>query len=406
MANQIKCSNCGTEMEITESLSAQIREEIEGKYSAEVKKKEDELKKIKEEILKTKDNFEKEYETKIKEEKVKLWKVAQEKAAEQEKAKFEVELKDLQEQNTEKEKALKIAQEKELEFRKKERELIQKEQGLELELQKKLNENTKKLEEEIKKNVMEQEKMKMLEKDKQLDMMRQQIEDLRRKSEQGSMQIQGEVQEEDLKNILLKNFIFDLVQDVPTGVNGADLVHIVKSNSGNEAGVIVWESKNTKAFSSDWLKKLKDDQGKVKADISILVTRTLPDGIDSFGLVDGVWICSYQFIIPLTFVIRQNLLAMNQVKNSLDGRDEKMHLLYDYLSGSQFRTRIENIVSAFSSMKEDLESEKRSMQRIWARREKEIERVVLNTSGLYGDMQGIAGSAIATVKSLELNFED
>jgi len=242
----------------------------------------------------------------------------------------------------------------------------------------------------------------MAEKDKQLDQLRRSLEDAKRKSEQGSMQIQGDVQEEDLKLMLRSHFPVDMIEDVPTGIRGADLVQTVNTSFGNKAGVILWESKNTKAWSAEWIKKLKDDQALAKADVCILISQVLPEGVKDFALQGGVWVCSYEMAFSVASFLRVHLTQLSQVKQSLIGKDEKMELLYTYLSGSEFRNRVETIVGAFTSMQSDLETEKRAMQRIWKKREKEIERVVMSTSGMYGDLQGIVGASLPTIRALEL----
>jgi hypothetical protein len=185
-------------------------------------------------------------------------------------------------------------------------------------------------------------------------------------------------------------------------MNGADLVQTVNTNFGQKAGVILWESKNTKQWSDDWIKKLKSDQALVAADVCVLVTKALPSGVKQFGCIDGVWVLEYGVVLPVTSMLRVHLLQLLQTKTSLVGREEKKDYLYEYLSSAQFRNRIENIVLGFKSLKEDLETEKRSMQRIWSKREKEIERIVLSTTNFYGDVQGIIGASLQSVPALEL----
>jgi hypothetical protein len=220
---------------------------------------------------------------------------------------------------------------------------------------------------------------------------------------QGSMQVQGEVQEDDLRQFLQQLFLFDQVEDVPTGMNGADLVHTVKNNFGETCGVILWESKNTKHWAADWVKKLKADQTAAKADLAVLVTRAMPENVQGCGNIDGIWIVEYTSLKAIAMTLRKHLVELNQAKKSLVGRGEKMEMLYDYLSGSQFRLRVESIVSAFSCLKTDLDKERTAMQRMWQKREKEIERVMLNTTGMYGDLQGIIGAAaLPEIQSLEL----
>ena len=391
---KLACPHCKKEIELNESLTVHLKADIEKEFSQKILN-------LQNEVEKTKENTAKELELKLQEEKKKLWKIALEKAEE----KQSLEFKDLKDELKEKAEALKKAEELELELRKKQREMLEKEQKMELELQRQIEKERQQIESNIRKIVSEEERMKLLEKDKQLEMMRKQIETLKQKSEQGSMQIQGEVQEEDLKNILQSSFVYDEILDVPTGVNGADLIHVVKNNMGKKAGIIVLESKNTKAFSASWIKKLKDDRLKVNADICILITKSLPEGIESFGEIEGVWICSYQFVLPLVNMIRTQLIQLNSVKESMKGQDEKMNAVMEYLTGSQFKSRFENIISAFVSMKDELDKEKRAMLRIWSRREQEINRMLENSSGMYGDFQGIVGNKLTNIEQLELGSD-
>ncbi len=339
-------------------------------------------------------------------EKSKMWELAQEKASQKAAEKFDTELKDLKQANQEQEAQLKAMREHELELRKQKREIEEKEKNLTLDLERKLDAERQGISEQAKKDVAEDMRLKIAEKDKQMDQLRKSLEEARRKSEQGSMQIQGDVQEDDLKMMLQSTFPMDSIEDVPTGVKGADLIQTVNATFGQKTGVILWESKNTKAWSDEWVKKLKGDQALIKADVCILVSQSLPAGVQDFKFHNGVWICSYQSVVSLVTTLRLHLTQLSQVKQSLVGKDQKMELLYNYLSGSEFQNRIENIVTAFTSMQSDLETEKRSLQRIWMKREKEIERVIMSTSGMYGDLQGIVGAALPAIESLELPSGD
>lgn len=378
---KINCPSCGENIELNSALSSKLKSQLKAEFSSV-------------------------YNKKLKEEKEKMWELAQKRAKEGLNEKLTTEMADLKNQIKEKEEYIKKSREKELEFLKKERELKAKEKEMEVELEKKLLEGTKKLEEDLKKKADEEFSRKMMEKEKQLNQMRKTIEDLKRKSEQGSMQVQGDAQEDDLKNLITSNFPFDLVEDVPTGIKGADLIQKVRNKFAQNRGVILWESKNTKTWSESWISKLKQDQGLAKADVCVLVSRALPEDVDGFALRDGVWVCSYEFVLPLVQVLRFHLREVGTLKNSFEGKDEKMESLYSYLSGSQFKNRIENIVMAFTNMKNDLETEKRSLTRIWNKREKEIERVIFNTSGMYGDLEGIIGSSLPNVESLSLPSGD
>jgi len=389
---QAKCPQCNHEFSLSEEFQKGVEEKHKKKY---------------EDILRA--------------EKINLWKIAQEKANEKIKSEYDTQLKNLEAQNKENKRKLETSQQKELIFLKKERDLEEKSKNIELELEQKLQTQLKKereiqaekmeklifdekirIEENIKNEVASRHKLKLAEKDKQMEQMKKSLEDAQRRAEQGSMQIQGDVQENDLRDMLKTEFLADLIEDVPTGVRGADIIQTVKNNFGQKSGVIIWEAKNTKSWKEDWIQKLKDDQANLGADIAILVTKTLPEGVEQQEFRNGVWIVGYQFALSLVKLLRFHVLEIGQVKTSLQGKDEKMNMLYEYLSSPQFKNKIENIVSAFEAMKSDLEKEKRAMQNIWNRREKELDRVVMNTAGFYGDLQGISGNALQTVSALEL----
>lgn len=382
-SNTIICPNCKTDIPLSEALTKQVEQEYQAKFELEKEK--------------------------IKKE---LWVVAQKKALEksqkeileQQKEK-DKKLSEMQEQLLENAKKLAESEANELNLRKKARELEEKEKKIELEFQRKIDEEREKIAEEVRKLEDEKQSLKLQEKDKQLDMMRKQIDDLKRKAEQGSMQIQGEVQEAQLRELLQNTFVVDEILDVPAGINGADLIQNVNGKLGAKAGVILWESKNTKTFSEKWLTKLKADQGIANADIAILISQSLPDDIQNFAYKNGVFVSTAKYAMALASVLRMQLIEIAKVKTSLENKDEKMDLLYKYLSGPTFKNRIENIVISFVNLKSDLETEKRSMQRIWSKREQELEKAIMSTSSFYGDLQGIIGGSLPTIEKLEMGPE-
>lgn len=408
----IICPHCQHQISVTASLTAQLREEFVAEFRKKEQQAQEKLIKQQHEIEAKEKQLEAEkklVDEKIAEtvqkEKQKIWAMAQQKAKEKIEEEQGIKVKELEAENKRKTEELKKAQESELSLRKKTREIEERAEQMELEITRKLDEERKKIAEQSKKSADEEHRLKLLEKDKQLDSMRQQIEDLKRKSEQGSMQIQGEVQEESLKEMLHTHFSGDEIADVEKGIKGADVVQVVKNQFGQRAGVILWESKNTKAWKEEWVTKLKEDQHRVEADICVIVTTVLPRGVENFTQIRNVWVVKIESVVLLTFALRSQLLQLARVKQSLDGREEKMAVLYHYISGAQFKNRVENIVTAFSSMKEDLDKEKRAFERIWKKREQEIERVITNTAGMYGDLQGMIGASLPTMSSLELPEE-
>ncbi|MCC7211240.1 MAG: DUF2130 domain-containing protein [Candidatus Brocadia sp.] len=401
----ITCPYCGKEIPLTETLSHQIKEELQKEFELKARERESELarreKSLADEIKKIEDAkkaIDQQVSQKLQAEKEKVKQEARKEVEET----IRVELKDLHEQNSEKERKLAEAQKVELDFRRKIRELEELRKNQELEITRRLDEERKSIFEKAKKEAGEENRLKLLEKEKQLEDTKKALDEAKRKAHQGSMQTQGEVLELDLESLLKSQFPVDEIEPVPKGIKGADIVQRVHDRGGRFCGTIIWESKHTKAWNDGWLSKLKDDQREVKAEIAVLVTETMPKGIERFSQVGGVWVTSYVLSIALASVLRTSLIDLAQLKSSLVGKSEKMEVLYNYLSGSEFRQRIEAIVESFQSMKEDLEQEKRATAKMWAKREKQIERVVTNTAGMYGDMEGIIGTSLPHIRSLEL----
>lgn len=412
----INCPHCNHKIPLTEALTHQLTEHISAEFEQkrledqkqlESKRAEDqkrldqaqeELLKQKAELAEQKKQQQEQVQQLLESEKKKMWVIAQQKAKESQGKEFQ----DLQEQLKEQSKKLEESEKLEIELRRKTREVEEKARRQELENARKLDEEREKLVQDAKKQEAQEQQLKLAEKDKQMEILKKTIEDLRRQSEQGSMQIQGEVGEDSLKELLSITFPLDSIQDVPTGMTGADLIQKVNGKVGVVTATILWESKNTKVFSDGWLSKLKRDQESTKAELAILVTKELPKNMAHFGLVNGVWVVSPQYVVALVTTLRMHLSEIDKVKRSMEGRDEKVMHLYNYLTGSAFKNRIENIVLAFVEMQKDLESEQNAFKRIWNKRRVQIDRVVESTTGMYGDLQGIIGGALPAVEQLEL----
>jgi hypothetical protein len=225
---------------------------------------------------------------------------------------------------------------------------------------------------------------------------------MKRKLEQGSQQTQGEVLELEIEQMLRQSFPHDDISPVAKGVRGADVLQVVKNNFGQECGTIVWELKRTKAWSNEWITKLKDDQRNIKADVAIIISQVLPPDIKSFGNKDGVMIGNYESIMALAGLLRGHLIDINSVKLVSVGKAEKMEILYNYLAGNEFKMRVEAIVEAFTAMQDDIEREKRWFTAKWAKQEKYIRKVIDNTVGMHGDLQGIMGKSLGEIKGLEM----
>ena len=373
MNETIKCPNCDELFELSEAISYDIEKRIKKKHEIEIEEKR---------------------------------KAFEEKAKKDAYESVTLELSDLREQLEEKTTNLKEARKQELELLKKQRELQEKEENQELEVTRKLEEGRQKILEKATGEFEEKHRLKDAEKEKQLNDMKKQIDELKRKSEQGSQQTQGEVLELDLENILKSCFSHDNIEPVPTGIKGADVLHRVHSHSGQFCGTIVWETKRTKAWSDKWIAKLKEDQRRVKGEFAIILTTTLPKDVRSFAHINGVWVTDYASIVGLATAIRMSLIEIANTKQAAVGKKEKMEVVYNYLSGSDFKQKVEAIVEAFKVMKEDLEKEKKAFTKHWAKRQKQLELVIANTAGMYGDIHGIIGTLLPEIKLLEIESED
>jgi hypothetical protein len=232
--------------------------------------------------------------------------------------------------------------------------------------------------------------------------MQKQIEELRRKAEQGSQQLQGEVLELQLEAMLQAKFPHDRIEPVPKGEHGGDILHRVVLPSGVVCGTILWESKRTKNWSDGWLAKLREDQRTAKAEIAVVVSAVLPKGVDTFDHIDGIWVTHPRAILPVALSLRQTLIEVNSARQASEGLQTKTELVYQYLTGPRFRQRVQAIVESFSAMKEDLDKERKVIMKQWAKRDEQIERVMQSTVGMYGDLQGIAGKTIQEIEGLEL----
>jgi hypothetical protein len=321
---------------------------------------------------------------------------------------FENQISLLKEAHAQTDERLKQAREKELEYLKKEQELLTKEQELQITIQRQLLEERRSItdqirKEELEKNLMKESEfqLKLKELEKQLDDQKKLAEEMRRRAEQGSTQLQGEVQELLLEEILREKFPYDQVLEVGKGVEGADCMLIVRNPSGIEYGKIIFESKRAKSWNNNWLEKLRSDMRHTQADLAILVTQVYPRNMECFGERDGVWICNFKEVAGLTSALRNAIIRIAETKKSEENKGEKMQMLYHYLTGTEFRQQVEAIVEGFVAMKQSIIREKIQMEKLWKEREKQLEKVLINTSGMYGSIRGIAGSSVSTIPLLE-----
>jgi len=377
MAEQsIACPSCGKKIPLTRALRAEIEQSVERELRAK---------------------YEQRLEADVQR--------AEKDAASKAEKKLAQELVALRDQINEQAKDLDEARRNELAMRRRERELERKQQDLELEMERKLGQERARLVADTQERFAEEHRLKDAEKERQLADMRRQIEDLKRKAEQGSQQLQGEVGEEELESLLRSSFPSDDIQPIGQGVRGADLHQIVVDSRSRKCGSILWECKNTKHWNDGWLAKLKQDQRALHADVAVLVSAVMPKGCTRFALIDDVLVTDFACAPCLAGVLRANLSELARTRAAAMHKEEKLELLHRYLSGVEFRQRVEAVVEAFTAMRHDLDQERRAAERQWARRARQIDAVTLNVSGMYGDLQGIL-PALPSIRQLELPAGD
>lgn len=384
----IICPNCKTEIKLTESLAAPLLEATRRDFEKRLKQKDADLAMtLKEEVAKI-----------AAEEARKAKLVLSAELDQKTRAVADLE-KTLTENNTK----LAEAQKAQADLLRKQRELDTKLREADLAVEKRIQAGLNATREQARKEVEEQQKLKVAEKEQIISSMQKQIEELKRRAEQGSQQLQGEVQELELEKLLRAKFPFDVIEPVPKGEYGGDVVQRVVGAGGQACGTILWESKRTKNWSDGWLTKLREDQRTAKAEIAVVVSRALPKDVETFEFVDGIWVAHPRVALPVAAMLRQSLMEVAIARQASEGQQTKTEMVYQYLTGPRFRQRVEAIVEAFSSMQEDLDREKKAITKQWAKREEQIDRVMQATVGMYGDLQGIAGKTLQQIEGLELH---
>jgi hypothetical protein len=399
MSTEIKCPNCNHAFPIEEVMAEEYKQDLREKMVSFTKAKEEEFQKKAAEFEQQKKQQEAAFEQKLLQEKTTLQATMAENLRKTISADFEHKLKMLDEANKENEEKLKLARNKEVDFLKKEQEIKTREAELELSIQRKLQEQREELVQQVRKQELEKNSIKetehqlrVKELEKQLDDQKKLAEEMKRKAEQGSMQLQGEVQELILEELLRNTFPFDLVEEVGKGVRGADCVHIVRNQFGQECGKIIYESKRTKDFSLEWIEKLKKDMRGMGVDVAVIVTQAYPKGMDCFGERDGVWICSFDEVKAVSYILRDGIVKLFGAAKSQENKGDKMHMLYDYLNGNEFSEQWKAIREGFMSMKLSIQRERDAMERLWKSREKQLEKVLLNAAHIRGSIEGISGN--------------
>lgn len=410
----ITCPACKTEIKLTESLAAPLIESTRKQFEqqlaqkdSDIAKREQAMREKEKQLTDAKNKLDEQVADQVQEQlkKDRARIVAEEAKKAKQAAATDLEQKtrevaDLQEVLKSREEKLAEAQKAQAELIKKQRELDDAKRELELTVEKRVQEGLTATREQAKKEVEEALKLKVAEKDQTIASMQQKIEELKRRAEQGSQQLQGEVLELELENLLRAKFPFDAIEPVPKGEYGGDVVHRVVGAGGQAGGTILWESKRTKNWSDTWLGKLREDQRTAKAEIAVIVSQVLPKGVETFEMVDGIWVTHPRAALPVAAILRQSLLEIAIARQSSEGQQTKTEMIYQYLTGPRFRQRVEAIVEAFSTMQEDLDKERKAIMKQWAKREEQIERVMGATVGMYGDLQGIAGKSLREIEGL------
>jgi hypothetical protein len=401
MATEVKCPSCGHGFPIEEVMAEEYKQQLRLKMQDYTRQKEDEYRKKEDEFTAREKQQQQAFEQKLANEKKQLQLTLEENLRKSIASDFENQLLMLQNSVNASAEKLKVSRQKELEFLQREQSLKQKEEELEIALQRKLHEQRAELTEQIRKQETEKHsikdteyQLKVKELEKQLDDQKKLADEMKRRAEQGSMQLQGEAQELILEEQLRNYFPFDIISEVGKGVRGADCVQTVRNQFGQPCGKIIYESKRTAAFANDWIDKLKKDMRAQGVDVAVIVTQCYPKGMDCFGERDGVWICSFDEVKAVSYILRDGVIKLSNLAKAQDNKGDKMHLLYDYLTSSEFSEQWKAIREGYMSMRISIQKERDAMEKMWKAREKQLEKVLLNAAHIKGSIEGIAGNDV------------
>ena len=424
MPTNIKCPNCGTRFDAENVIAADVEQKLQQQYQQKLQQSLDKVEQDKMQLQEAQQKFEEArknaneiFAQKIQQEKQKLETEVQERLTKTITSDFENKLRLLENNNKDNEEKLKEARKKELEFLQKEQELKNREAEMEITVQKKMQQERETIGEQIRKQETEKSQLKETEMQMKLKEVQMQLEEqkkladeMKRRAEQGSMQRQGEAQELLLEEILKEHFPFDAIEEVGKGVEGADCIQIVRNSSGKECGKIIYESKRTKTWSNSWLEKLKTDKRSKGADVAILVSQVFPKDMERFGDKDGIWICSFTEVASVAHLLRNGIIKINEAVKSQENKGEKMQMLYDYLMANEFRGHVEAMLEGFMNVKNAIARERLMMEKMWKEREKQVDKTLLNISGMYGSIKGIAGTSLSDIPLLDggdvINLEE
>jgi len=385
MSQTFTCPNCKQTIEISAAITGEIEERVIKEHEKQHQLEIEKIQKEKEEL------------------KINLEKTIRNEAKEKARQEFLLKIEAAETDAIERDKQNKELREQLTELLKQNREMKSRDEEREIEFQKKLLEEQELIKTKAKQEVFDETQLLMAQKEKQLEDLRKQLNEAQRKAEQGSQQTQGEVQELILQDLLKSEFVTDEIKEVPKGVEGADVIQIVKTGSGKECGTIIWESKNTKAWSPGWITKLKADQRTLKAELSVIISKVLPENIRTFGNIDGVWVADLSVAMGVAAILRQQLLQISNAKAIASNKSTKAEIVYEYLTSNNFKQRIEVWVDYLKQRKEEIDKERAYFTKKWEKEDKSVMQIFNNTAGIYGDLQGLIGNALPKVNYLELD---
>ncbi len=409
MTDKITCPNCGHTFDIEEALAEKIERHFKEEYQRKLREEHQKLQRQQQQLDQLRQQLEaqqREQDKILQQQLETLLRKERQKIQQEFLNNYQSQIQELHQKLKQKEQETQALKDKELQLLRKERELLDREKSIQIELEKRLLEERRQLEEKARQQLEEVYGLKMRELQKQLDEQKALVDELKRKAEQGPIQLQGEVQELAIEEFLKAAFPFDQIEEVPKGIRGADCIQTVYNRLQQPCGKIVYESKRTKHFSYEWIDKLKQDLVSCKADLAVLVTQAMPPDMHRFGIINGVYVCSFEHLKNIVHILREMLIRIHSVKTSQVNKADKMELLYQYLTSQEFVQTVQRIIENFSSMSQQLEREKRAMQRLWKEREKQIWAVQENLSALFGAIRGIAGKELDTIDLLELPSAD
>jgi hypothetical protein len=411
----MECPQCGYVMKVTESLAAPLIAAVERKYQQQMREQQTAIAGREQEVATRTAELEKQamdaerrvteqVRARLESERKQLAAEEAERARQRVAGELERQALELKERDTRLDAMnckLKAAQEQEAEFLRRQRELDDERRELKLQVERQVRQELDTVRNQAQKQAEEQMLLQVRDRDEAIQGLRRQIDELKRRAEQGSQQAQGEVLETQAEQQLRTRFPMDDIQPVAKGQFGGDLVHVVRDASGQPCGTILWEFKRTQNWSQGWLAKLRTDQRTAGAEMAVLASQTLPRDLSLFDQVEGVWVTSLACTIPVAVALRQALIELARVRRAGEGEQTKAQQVYSYLTGPQFRHRVETIAEKFTDMRADLDSERKFMERQWAKREKQLELVLKASAGINGDLQAIAGRTVDAIDALQ-----